>query len=85
MLKIKVTIQVENVDRSEIKHKDRINIGKIITDNFAMKNSDRHSPTSKTMLRVAVKMKSECEKCTSISPLFFFLNENGANPSNLDT
>jgi hypothetical protein len=40
---------------------------------------------SKKRLRVVVKMISECEKCTSVSPLFFFLSENGAIPNNLDT
>jgi hypothetical protein len=85
MLRIKVTIQVEYVAKSAINHNERINFGMVTTAMFVNKNSDRHSPTSKTTLRVIVKMKSECEKCTSVSPLFFFLNENGANPSNLDT
>jgi hypothetical protein len=85
MLRIKVTIQVEYVANTEINHKERINIGMAITATFAKKNSDRHSPTSNKTIRVVVKMKSEGEKYTSVSPLFFFLNENGANPSNLDT
>jgi hypothetical protein len=85
MLRIKVTIQVEYIDKTEINHTARINMGILIPVIFAKNNSDRHSPTSKTTLRIVVKMKSECEKCTSVSPPFFFLNENGANPSNLDT
>jgi hypothetical protein len=85
MLRIRVTIQVEYIDKIEINHKARINIGISIPVVFATKNSARHSPTSKKTLNVVVKMKSECEKCTSVSPLFFFLNEYGANPNNLDT
>jgi hypothetical protein len=85
MLRIKVTMQVEYVAKAAINHKERIKCGMATTAMFAKNNSDRHSPTSKTTIRVVVKMKSECEKCTSVSPLFFFLNENGANPSNLDT
>jgi hypothetical protein len=85
MLRIKVTIQVKYVNISPINHKERINIGIVITAMFAKKNSARHSPTSKEMLRAVVKIISECEKCTYVSPILFFLNENGANPSNLDT
>jgi hypothetical protein len=85
MLRIIVTIHFEYTAKAAINHKERINFGMAITAMFANKNSDRHSPRSKTTPRDVVKMKSECEKCTSVSPLFLFLNENGANPSSLDT
>jgi hypothetical protein len=85
MLRINVTIQVEYVAKAAINHKERINIGMVFTATFTKNKPDRHIPTSKKTLIVVVKIKSECEKCTSVSPLFFFLNENGANPGNLDT
>jgi hypothetical protein len=85
MFRIKVITEVEYVDKAAINHKERINFGMATTAMFAKKNSDRHIPTSKTTLRDVVKIKSECEKYTSVSPLFFFLYENGANPSSLDT
>jgi hypothetical protein len=85
MLRIKVTIQVEYNDETEINHTARINMDILIHVIFDIKYCDWHSPTSKTTHRIVVKMISECEKCTSVSQPFFFLNENGANPNNLDT
>jgi hypothetical protein len=59
MLRIKVTIQVEYVDKAPINHKARINMGKVIPAVFAEVNSERHIPKSKKTLRVVVKMISE--------------------------
>jgi hypothetical protein len=84
MLRIEVTIDVEYVANVPINNKARNDVGTFI-EVYATTNTPRHSPTIKKTFRVIVKMKSECDKCTSVSPLFFFLSENGANPSNRDT
>jgi hypothetical protein len=84
MLRIKVTIQAAYCDETEINHKARITIGTVAPEMLAKKYSLKHSPTSNKMFSVTVIKISECEKCTSLSPLFFFLIENGASPRNLD-
>jgi hypothetical protein len=84
MLRIKVTIQAAYCDETEINHKTRITIGTVAPALFAKKYSPKHSPTNSKTFSVAVKKISECEKCTSLSPLFFFVIENGASPRNLD-
>jgi len=85
MLRIKVAMQVEYVNKTEINHKARITVGIVASVVFAKVNSFSPSPTINKMFSVAVKIISECENCTSLSPPFFFLIENGANPRNLDT
>jgi hypothetical protein len=85
-LRIEVRIHEEYVAKVPVNNKARNNVGIfVISEAFAITNRPRHSPTIKKTLRVVVKMKSEGEKCTSVSPLFFFLSENGANPNNRDT